>query len=85
MRGSSRFTVSLPTALLRAVDEKLVTGYGGRSALVRHRLEEALREADEREDAARYIRSYRENPQTDEEGAWIERTARERLGEVPWE
>jgi metal-responsive CopG/Arc/MetJ family transcriptional regulator len=85
MPGSSRFTVSVPTTLLRAVDEKLVNGQGGRSALVRRLLEEALREAEEREEVARYVRSYRETPQTDEEGAWTERAARERLGEVPWE
>ena len=85
MGRTSRFTVSLPTTLLEAVDDKLVSGAGNRSAVIRRLLEDALREADEREDLERYVRRYREAPQTEEEFGWADHAAREGLAAVPWE
>jgi metal-responsive CopG/Arc/MetJ family transcriptional regulator len=85
MGATSRFTVSVPTRLLEAVDRKLVNRDETRSAVVRRLLEEAVREVDEQEDVQRWIRSYRENPQTEEELGWADEAARQLLAEVPWE
>jgi hypothetical protein len=84
MRETSRFTVSVPTRLLEAVDQKLVKDET-RSAVVRRLLEAALRDAEEREDVEQYIRSYTERPQTDEEFGWIEAAARQSLAQERWE
>src|SRR5207247_8746394 len=77
MSGVSRFTVSVPTRLLEAVDRKLVKGDETRSAVVRRLLEEAVCEADEREDVQRWIRSYQEIPQTEEGLGWLAEAARQ--------
>jgi metal-responsive CopG/Arc/MetJ family transcriptional regulator len=85
MKGTSRVTVSLPTQLLEAVDERLIKGDEGRSALIRRLLEDALRrEAEERVDSERFIRAYREQPQTEEELGWAEQATREWWLEHPW-
>jgi metal-responsive CopG/Arc/MetJ family transcriptional regulator len=81
----SRFTVSVPTDLLRAVDEKLVNGEQNRSAVVRRLLVEALRDVEERIDVDQWVRSYTERPQTEEEVGWANYAAREYLSESPWE
>lgn len=72
MKGTARFTVSVPADLLEAVDEKLVKEDEGRSALVRRLLEQALREMQVAEDMARWIRGYEEHPQTEEEYGWVD-------------
>lgn len=82
MSAISRFTVSVPTALLEAVDRELVDGET-RSAVVRRLLEEAVRDAREREDVARYIRGYTECPQTDEEFGWSSHVALKHFAEEP--
>lgn len=84
MATVSRFTVSVPTRLLEAVDEKLVNGET-RSAVVRRLLERALRDLEEREEIARYIRGYQACPQTEEEFGWADYVAPRALAEVPWE
>ena len=83
--GTTRFTISLPTSLLEAVDRRLVRDGESRSAVVRRLLEEALREAQERADVERYIRGYRETPQTEAELGWSDLAAREHLAELPWQ
>lgn len=85
MQGVSRFTVSVPTTLLEALDRKLVADDSNRSAVIRRLVEQALRDAEEREDVARYVRGYQQAPQTEEEFGWFDVAARERLSEVPWE
>jgi metal-responsive CopG/Arc/MetJ family transcriptional regulator len=82
--ATTRFTISLPTSLLRALDEQLVNDGESRSAAVRRLLEEAVRAAQERADVERYIRGYRELPQTEEELGWSGAAAREHLSELPW-
>jgi metal-responsive CopG/Arc/MetJ family transcriptional regulator len=85
MTEMSRFTVSLPTRLLEAVDQKLVNGSESRSALVRRLLEQAPRDAQEREDVEQYIRGYTECPQTEEEFGWSSYAALKHFAEEPWE
>jgi metal-responsive CopG/Arc/MetJ family transcriptional regulator len=85
MGSISRFTVSVPTELLQTFDQKLVNGKESRSAVVRRLLEQALRDIQEQEDIARYVRGYRECPQTEEEFGWADVVAPQALAEVPWE
>jgi Arc/MetJ-type ribon-helix-helix transcriptional regulator len=93
MGSLSRFTVSLPRSLLRAVDEKLIGEGETRSALIRRLLEEALRdareqalrEARERADIERYIRGWQEQPLSDEDFIWSPQRAASPLLALPEE
>ena len=85
MSTVTRFTISVPNELLEAVDNKLIRGDESRSAAVRRLLEDAVREAEEQEEIDRYIRGYREYPQTEEEFGWVDRAGRELLAEHPWQ
>ena len=84
-RRVRRFTVSVPTELLEAVDQQLIKENETRSAFIRHLLEVALREAEERKDVERYIQGYLEQPQTAEEVGWFQLAALQHLEEVPWD
>jgi metal-responsive CopG/Arc/MetJ family transcriptional regulator len=70
--------------LVEAADRKLVRGSESRSAMIRRVLEEALRAADEKEDVERYVRGYREQPQTEEEFGWSDTALLQNLPELPW-
>ncbi|MBI2319889.1 MAG: hypothetical protein HYU75_23550 [Betaproteobacteria bacterium] len=67
----------MPRALLRAAGEKLARDGEGRSGMVRRLIEAALREVEAREDVERYVRAYREQPQTEEECGWHDAANRE--------
>jgi Predicted transcriptional regulators containing the CopG/Arc/MetJ DNA-binding domain and a metal-binding domain len=81
----TRVTVSLPVALVEAADKQLADEDESRSALVRRLLESALREAEERDDINRWVRSYRENPQAKDDLAWVAEISTEQLEKSPWE
>lgn len=66
----ARLTISLPLDLLEAVGQQLAKKGESRSTVVRHLLEEALREAEEQKEVERYIRGYQEQPQTEEDFGW---------------
>ena len=82
MKGTARFTVSVPADLLEAIDEKLVKEEEGRSALVRRLLEQALQEMQDAEDEAQWIRAYTEQPQTEDELGYLDIIAAQHLGEL---
>lgn len=84
MEPLSRVTVSLPAALLKALDEKLKRAGENRSAALRRLLEELLQDIEEQEQVARYIEGYRRQPQTDEEFGWSSTVAQQHLAEVEW-
>lgn len=79
-----RLTLSISSELLEALDHKLMRPGEGRSAAIRRILDEAVREADEREAVERWIASYRAEPQTEEEFGWMEQSSLESLVELPW-
>ena len=89
--NTTRLTIRLPTELLEEVDQTL-DRTKNRSALVRRLLEDALRaakqqhdrSAKEQRDIEAYIRSYTEQPQTEEELGWMDTLSVEALREVPW-
>ena len=82
--GTTRVTVRLPSEVLEDADRLLAKGLRP-SALVRKLMEDALRAEREREDVERYVRSYTETPQTEDEFGWIDAVAIEAFSEIPWE
>ena len=84
MTTSTRFTVSVPTRILEALDEQLVKNGDSRSAVVCRLIQEAIHKAEEQADIERYIRGWQENPMTAEDVLWDEQTAAQRLAEHPW-
>lgn len=89
MKKLSRVTISLPTDLLTAVEEKLAHEDENRSETFRRLIEQALKEAQRKADAEEYVRSYREDAMTDEEFekeyGWTTALIGETLKELPWE
>ena len=85
---TSRVTLSLPTSLLRELDERLAHGNDemSRSAAVQRLIETALHILTEREKVEQYVRGWREQPQTEEEFGWTTSApALKHLGEIPWD
>lgn len=80
----TRFTVSVPTALLEEAEQKVRQAGEGRSALLTRLLARALKEARDREDEEQWVRAYRDHPQTEEEFGWQDRPAREALAAQAW-
>ena len=84
MGETSRLTISLPADLLEAMDHKLMRRDESRSALVRRLLEEALREVEEQEKIESYLKSYLDDPQTEEESGWSDDVTRQHMADLPW-
>lgn len=84
MTASSRLNVTVPVDLLDAVDRVRARHGESRSAFVRRLLEQALADADERAAVERYVRGYRDQPQTEEEFGWSDQVIQEALAEVHW-
>lgn len=84
MGETSRLTISLPADLLEAMDHKLMRKDESRSALVRRLLEGALREVEEQEKIETYVRSYLDDPQTEEEFGWSDDVTRRHMADLPW-
>lgn len=80
-----KLTVSLPRDLLEAVDRRQQVRGGSRSEFVRRALEHVLREEQEQQDVERYVRGYREQPETDEEALAMHQLASAVLAQEPWE
>ena len=92
--GTTRVTITLPTPLVRELDERLVNGDTDRGTAIRRLIEAALhdlamreyRKRQEQEDVEQYIRGWREQPPTEEEFGWMTSPAMlEHLAEIPWE
>lgn len=87
---TTRVTITLPTTLVRELDERLVHGDTSRGAAIRRLIEVALhdleaRERRKREEREQYVRAWREQPQTEEEFGWSDRAVAEAMAEEPWE
>jgi metal-responsive CopG/Arc/MetJ family transcriptional regulator len=82
---TTRLTISLPTALVRELDEQLVQGDSSRADAIRRLIEAALREIEAREEREQFIRGWREQPQTEEEFGWSDRAVAEAMADEPGE
>lgn len=81
-----RVTISLPTDLLEGVDNQLAQPDETRSAVIRRLIEQALRDARQRDDVEAWVRSYRERPQAEEDdGLWTSGFPPGMAVDLPWE
>jgi metal-responsive CopG/Arc/MetJ family transcriptional regulator len=80
----SKISVSLPAAVLDAVEKERKESGESRSQLIRRSIECLLRERKEKESIKQYIQSYRDNPETKEEILAAHLSAGNILAEEPW-
>jgi len=81
----AKIAISLPDEVLDAVEKERIECGMSRSEYFRRAVEEHLRREKEKDDEARYIQGYLENPETKEEMAWIVQAGIEALADLPWE
>jgi hypothetical protein len=89
---TTRVTITLPTPLVRELDERLGNGDTNRGTAIRRLIEAALQDLERRESRKReadeereqYVRAWREQPQTEEEFGWSNRVVSEAMAEEPW-
>lgn len=84
MSRVEKVTISLPSDVLEAVEREREANGSTRSQFFRQLVERHLRQERERRDDEAYIRSYQQDPETDEERAWAEYGLK-RLAEQSWE
>lgn len=77
--------ISLPRDLLTTVDRERRARRQTRSEFFRRAVEEFLRREREREDDERYARAYLEQPETDEDMAWVVAAGAAAFADNPWE
>ena len=63
-------SISLPPALLKAIDKRADRVGETRSEVIRGAVEELFKREREKADVEQWIHSYREQPQTEEEAGW---------------
>ena len=85
MPQNVRVTITLAPTLLAAVDEECRRAGETRREFIRGALETYLRQRRERDDVARYVQAYIEQPESEEEVAAIEALAMDALGSEPWD
>jgi len=83
MRSISKLTVTMPSELLEALDQKLVRGSESRSAVVRRLIENALSHVEDPEATERWLQSYRVVPQEGDYAPWPDDTTAQHLAELP--
>jgi metal-responsive CopG/Arc/MetJ family transcriptional regulator len=76
--------VQLNEALLQRLDERAARERRSRSTLIREAIEVYLRDDIAAEVDRQIAEGYRHQPQTAEENAWAEASAREAIREEPW-
>ncbi len=81
----AKIAISLPDEVLDAVEKERSESGISRSEYFRRTVEEHLRREKEKEDVARYIQGYLDDPETPEELGWVVRAGVEALADIPWE
>ncbi len=84
MRRSAKLTISLPTDLLKVIEQRQEARGESRSEVIAGLVESALHREREQADVERYIRGYLEQPETDDEVATIDRLSVEAATRDPW-
>ncbi len=85
MGQAVKVALSLPAALLEIAERERLARGESRSEFFRHALETYLRQERQREEIARYVQGYQEQPETDEEIASAEALSVTVLGAERWE
>ena len=81
----AKIAISLPDEILDAVEKERSESGISRSEYFRRTVEEHLRREREKEDVARYIQGYLDNPETPEEMAWVQATIQYAFDDESWE
>ncbi len=81
----AKIAISLPDEVLEAIEKERTASGISRSEYFRRTVEEHLRREKEKEDVARYIQGYLEQPETQEEMAWVVQAGVQALADIPWE
>ena len=85
MPQNVRVTITLPSPLLAAVDAECRRAGETRREFLRAALEYYLRQQRERDDVARYVQGYIEQPESEEEVAAMEALAMYAFESEPWD
>ena len=83
MGATAKITISLDAELLEVIERQRRERGQTRSAFIRYAVEQVLRR--EQEDSERYIRGYREQPETDEEMIIARQIGLAVLAQEPWD
>ena len=67
----AKIAITLTDELLDAIEQERLTSGVSRSQYFRQTVEEHIRREKEKEDAARYIQGYLEDPETPEKFEWV--------------
>jgi len=67
----AKIAISLPDEVLVAIEKERMASGISRSEYFRRTVEEHLRREKEKEDVARYIQGYLDDPETPEESEWV--------------
>ena len=81
----AKIAISLPDEVLDAVEKERSQIGISRSEYFRRTVEEHLRREKEKEDVARYIQGYLENPETPEEFEWVQAMTHYAFDDESWE
>ena len=81
----AKIAISLPDEVLEAIEKERMASGISRSEYFRRTVEEHLRREKQKEDVARYIQGYLDDPETPEEMEWVVRAGLEALADLPWE
>lgn len=84
MKKSAKVAISLPAHVLQAVEKKRTASGESRSEFFRRAVEKLLKQEQECAAIEKYIRGYREVPESTEEIESADRLASEVLAEEPW-
>lgn len=85
MGKSAKIAISLPPDIFEAIERERKAKGESRSEFLRRAAEVALRQESERTAVARYVRGYREMPETAEEVESAHRAGSAILAAEPWE
>ena len=84
MAQSVKLTISLPRELFEAVERECAARRLTRSELLRLAIAQLLQRRDEAKAVERYVRGYRQCPESDEEIAAAFASATPLLAQEPW-
>jgi metal-responsive CopG/Arc/MetJ family transcriptional regulator len=84
MRRAAKITISLPLDVLEAITARQKQHDESRSEAIVDLIRIALTSESERAEVERYIKGYREYPETDEEVELSDRLAQEAARSDPW-
>lgn len=84
MGQTVKISVSLPIEILKAVEDECKARGASRSGFFRHAVERLLDQQHAQEAVKRYVESYRQQPETDDEVVLAQQLSSAVLKQEPW-